>query len=52
MHKLKKKDVKKYNYKIFIDQKYVNYPRNDMNNLYNEIYDYLKYDIIPESLKS
>ena len=32
--------------------KYVNYPRDNLHNFYNEVYEYLKFNKIPDRLKS
>lgn len=49
---LKKIDIQNYNKnKIFINE-YVEYPRKECPNFYNEMYAYLKNDAIPDRIKS
>lgn len=48
---LKKIDIQNYNKnKIFINE-YVEYPRKECPNFYNEMYAYLKNDSIPDRIK-
>ena len=59
LNKIILKDKKKYNRKInlnlkidFSSKNYVEYPRNDLKNYYNEIYQYLIDNIVlPKRLK-
>ena len=45
-------DIKDYNKNKFFDKKYVSYPRKGLENLYNEIYEYLKDNKIPFRIQS
>ena len=52
LHKPKPKDINSLKNTKFFDTKYVNYPRDNLNNFYNEVYEYLKFNKIPDRLKS